>query len=65
MFLTYFTLLKTHFDSVQEHRPAGQEEQEIFDDGRRRFWDLSEVIAWFSPEVMPAPHASATILHSS
>ncbi|KAK9824889.1 hypothetical protein WJX74_003582 [Apatococcus lobatus] len=40
--------------SVQEHRPKGREEQEIFADGERKFWDLSEVIAWFSPEAEAA-----------
>ncbi|KAK9865251.1 hypothetical protein WJX84_008208 [Apatococcus fuscideae] len=37
--------------SVQEHQPDGQEEQEIFADGDRIFWDLSEVVVYFRPDV--------------
>ncbi len=37
--------------SVQEHRPPGSPEQEIYDDGDAKLWDSCDVVAYFSLEV--------------
>jgi hypothetical protein len=37
--------------SLQEHRPPGAPEQEIFDDGEARLWDLCDLVVHFPLEV--------------
>lgn len=36
---------------MQEHRPPGSPEQEIYDDGEAKLWDSCDVVAYFSLEV--------------
>lgn len=44
--------------SLEEHRPPGSPEQEIFDDGTRRLWQSCTLVAHFPLDVRSARHQS-------